>query len=153
MWELFPSNGPPSPRLGMSCFLRKKLWLILHFLDLRNIYCWGGSPMLKTVKNGSGIQVDPPPCFFFSNFPFIFPGNVPQTIILGGWSQINFSILSQTWPKAYIIILFECFSLDEAQLENPEWQVSVWRGGKMCGKTNWNRRRIGLRGQKTTVVN
>ena len=37
----------------------------------------GGSPMLKTVKNGSGIRVDPP--LFLQNshiFPFFF-GNGP----------------------------------------------------------------------------
>ena len=31
--------------------------------------------MLKTVKNGSGIRVDPLPCFFLQNshiFPFFF---------------------------------------------------------------------------------
>ena len=35
--------------------------------------------MLKTVKNGSGIRVDPPPLFFQNShiFPFFFVGNVP----------------------------------------------------------------------------
>ena len=35
--------------------------------------------MLKTIKNGSGIRVDPPPVFQISHiFPFFF-GNVPQS--------------------------------------------------------------------------
>ena len=41
---------------------------------------FGGSPMLKTVKHGSGIRVDPPPPLFFQNshiFPFFFFGSVP----------------------------------------------------------------------------
>ena len=54
-------------------FVRKKLWFILHFRTL-GTFIVGGSPMLKTVKSGSGIRVDPPPVFFkiptFS--PFIF---------------------------------------------------------------------------------
>ena len=36
--------------------------------------------------------------------------------------------------------------LDKDELENPEWQVPVLREGKSSCKTNWNRRRIGLRG-------
>ena len=43
---------------GNVMFLRKKLWFILHFRTLKT-FIVGGSPMLKTVKNGSGIRVDP----------------------------------------------------------------------------------------------
>ena len=51
-------DPPPSPLFGNDMFLReKKLWFILHFRTL-GTFIVGGSPMLKTVKNGSGIRVD-----------------------------------------------------------------------------------------------
>ena len=38
--------------------------------------------MLKTVKNGSGIGVDPPPVFSkFPHFPVFFFGSVPKDAI------------------------------------------------------------------------
>ena len=60
MWEFFPSRGPPSPGFG-------NFFPILPFI-------FGRSPMLKTVKNGSGIRVAPPPLFFQNShiFPFFF---------------------------------------------------------------------------------
>ena len=49
-------EDPPPPCLGMTRLFEKKN---------HGLFCiLGGSPMLKTVKNGSGIRVDPPPCFF-----------------------------------------------------------------------------------------
>ena len=39
--------------------------------------------MLKTVKNGSGIRVDPPPVFSkFPHFPVFFLADVPKSIRL-----------------------------------------------------------------------
>ena len=54
-------------------FLReKKLWFILHFRTLET-FIVGGSPMLKTVKNGSGIRIGPPLFFLkFPHFPVFF---------------------------------------------------------------------------------
>ena len=74
MWEFFPSWGPPLPPVWeCHVFERKKLWFIFHFRTLGTFIVWG-SPMLKTVKNGSGIWVEPLPCFFeiptFSRFFF-----------------------------------------------------------------------------------
>ena len=74
MWEFL---------FGNVMFLReKKLWFILHFRTLET-FIVGGSPMLKTVKNGSGIRVDPPPCFFkIPTFSRFFFGNVPYSHVL-----------------------------------------------------------------------
>ena len=37
--------------------------------------------MLKTVKNGSGIRVDPPPVFSkFPHFPVFWGGYVPKVL-------------------------------------------------------------------------
>ena len=59
---------------------RKKIWFILHFRTL-GTFIVGGSPMLKTVKNGNGIRVDPSPCFLkiptFSRY-FFLGGSVPE---------------------------------------------------------------------------
>ena len=59
MWEFFPNRGPPPIPLFGNFFP------ILPFI-------FGRSPMLNTVKNGCGIRVDHPPCFFkiptFSRF-------------------------------------------------------------------------------------
>ena len=64
---IFPKSGTPLPPFGNVMFLReKKLWFILHFRTL-GTFIVGGSPMLKTVKNGSGIRVDPPLLCFFQN--------------------------------------------------------------------------------------
>ena len=52
--------------------------------------------MLKTVKNGSGIRVDPP--LFFQNshiFPFFWGGSVPKMFVSTGWNQLF--ILLQIW--------------------------------------------------------
>ena len=59
-------RDPPSPLFGNDMFFKYGLFSILGpFL--------GGSPMLKTVKNGSGIRVDPPPVFSkFPHFPIVF---------------------------------------------------------------------------------
>ena len=70
---IFPKSGtPPPPCLGMTRLFEKKNHGLFCILG-------GGSPLLKTVKNGSGIRVDPP--LFFQNshiFPFFFFfGNVP----------------------------------------------------------------------------
>ena len=68
---------------GNVMFLReKKLWFILHFRTLET-FIVGGSPMLKTVKNGSGIRVDPPLFFSskFPHFPVVFFANVPNSNI------------------------------------------------------------------------
>ena len=60
---IFPKSGTPSP--VWECYVcEKKKWFILHFRTL-GTFIFVGSPMLKTVKNGSGIRVDPPPPFFF----------------------------------------------------------------------------------------
>ena len=64
VWEFFPSWGPSLPPVWeCHVFERKKLWFILHFRTLET-FIVGGSPMLKTVKNGIGI------CFF-SKFPHV----------------------------------------------------------------------------------
>ena len=76
---IFPKSGTPLPPFGnVMFFRRKKLWFILHFRTLET-FIVGGSPMLKTVKNGSGIWVDPPPpCFFkIPTFSRFFLDNVP----------------------------------------------------------------------------
>ena len=54
---IFPKWGtPPHCHVNVNVmFLRKKLWFILHFRTL-GTFIVGGSPMLKTVKNGSGIR-------------------------------------------------------------------------------------------------
>ena len=56
---VFFQVGDPYPLFGNDMFVRKKLWFILHFRTLET-FIVGGSPMLKTVKNGNGIRVDPP---------------------------------------------------------------------------------------------
>ena len=55
--------------------------------------------MLKTVKNGSGIRVDPPPpCFFkIPTFSRFFLDNVPKLIIM----KIGFA------PAVYIFVSLE----------------------------------------------
>ena len=70
---IFPSGGPPPPTVWECLvFEKKKLWFILHFRTI-GTFVVGGSPMLKTVKSGSGIWVDPPPCFLkFPHFPVFF---------------------------------------------------------------------------------
>ena len=82
MWEFFPSRGPPPIPPVWECHVceKTKLWFILHFRTL-GTFIVGGSPMLKTVKNGSWILVDlPPPVFFFFKIPTfsrLFLGDVP----------------------------------------------------------------------------
>ena len=50
---------------------------------------FGGSPMLKTVKNGSGIRVDPPPPVF-SKFPHVpvFFWQRPLALIIEAWHEL-----------------------------------------------------------------
>ena len=70
MWEF-----PPSPLFGNDMFFLKKNYGVFCILGP----FFGESPMLKTVKNGSGIRVDPPPCFFkIPTFSRFFFGNVPK---------------------------------------------------------------------------
>ena len=70
----------------------------------------------------------PPSANLLFNFPLmIFNPISPLTISDGG---------------------LEWLLLDKDELENPEWQVPVLREGKSLRKTNWNRRRIGLRGAR-----
>ena len=76
MWEFFPSGGPPSPLFGNDMFFFKKNYGLFCILGP----FFGGSPMLKTVKNGSGIRVDPPPLFFQNSHIFRF---------LGGGASLN----------------------------------------------------------------
>ena len=55
--------------------------------------------MLKTVKNRSGIWVDPPPCFFskFPHFPVFFGVERP----LGKWEFGSLKALSmERWTAA-----------------------------------------------------
>ena len=55
---IFLKSGTPLPPVWECHVCEKtKLWFILHFRTL-GTFIVGGSPMLKTVKNGSGIQVD-----------------------------------------------------------------------------------------------
>ena len=74
---IFPKSGtPPPPCLGMTRLFEKKN---------HGLFCiLGGSPMLKTVKTGIGIRVDPPPLFFQNShiFPFFFGGSFPYY----GWT-------------------------------------------------------------------
>ena len=67
----FPKSGPPPPLFENDMFVRrKKLRFILHFRTL-GTFIVGGSPMLKTVKNGSGIPT------FSRFFLFFLGGGVP----------------------------------------------------------------------------
>ena len=46
--------------------------------------------MLKTVKNGCGIRVDPPPLFFQNShiFPFFLGGGVPKQLCASHYSGL-----------------------------------------------------------------
>ena len=86
MWECFPSPRPhPLPPVWEPHVCKEKKW----FVGLNGLFCilgpfLGGSPMLKTVKNGSGIRVDPlpPPVFSkFPHFPVVFFANVPNVFM------------------------------------------------------------------------
>ena len=72
---IFPKSGTPLPPFGnVMFFRRKKLWFILHCRTLET-FIVGWFLMLKTVKNGSGIRVDPPPVFSkFPHFPVFVGG-------------------------------------------------------------------------------
>ena len=82
--------------------------------------------LTRQLKECCSFQSPPFSCVFFLAFSFqFFYSTLPGLVVLSGL-------------------------LEKAELENPEWQVSVLRGGKRC-KTNWNLIRSGLRkrgGQK-----
>merc|ERR1719150_2848277 len=98
MWEFFPSGGPlpPSPLFGNDMFLKKNgLFCILEpFI--------GGSPMLKTVKNGSGIRVDPPPLFFQNSHIFQF--------FLGGRRPLHHQSPASCVVAFSVLIIFRILS-------------------------------------------
>ena len=50
----FPKSETLPPVWECHVFERKKLWFILHFRTLET-FIVGGPPMLKAVKDGSGI--------------------------------------------------------------------------------------------------
>ena len=109
-------GDPPLPPVWeWHVFFWKKIWFILHFRTF-----FGGSPMLKTVKHGSGIRVDPPPCFFkIPTFSRFFGGgaslNTMQFKRCNGWNWVcalihNQLIHNQTIENSMI---FESIFLDK----------------------------------------
>ena len=94
MWEFFPNRGPPPIPLFGNFFP------ILPFI-------FGRSPMLNTVKNGCGIRVDHPPCFFkIPTFSRFFFGRRP---LFNKILKPNRIIMAST--VCLFVCLFVCFFL------------------------------------------
>ena len=96
---IFPKWGTPPLPPVWEChvFEKKKIWFILHFRTLET-FIVGGSPMLKTVKNGSGIWVDPPwPCSFKipTFYRIFFGGGRPSELCKNGstvWAYSPYTV-------------------------------------------------------------
>ena len=85
--------------------------------------------MLKTVKNGCGIRVDPPPLFFQNSpiFPFFFWGSFPYTSGATWWP--NFQILQvYCWSNLPGWIWFNGFTF-------VDWELLK---NLCCNGTPWN---------------
>ena len=64
--------------------------------------------MLKTVKNGCGIRVDPPSHLFSQNshiFPFFLGGSVPNSILLRLLLLLNMAPPVKTLRASVTLIL------------------------------------------------
>ena len=66
--------------------------------------------MLKTVKNGSGIRVDPPPLFFFFKIPtfsrFFWGGSVPNKCVESFQQCIPSNMVLSEKEEWVLIVLY-----------------------------------------------
>ena len=133
MWEFFPSRGPPLPPVWeCHVFERKKYGLFFHFRTLET-FIFGGSPMSKTVKNGSGIWADPPPpplfCQYSHIFSFFFLLNVPRQDIVKTMAITMTLFNTEFLGSKSSLISNQCNVVGLGQ--HPQWHL---RGIKECAE-------------------